>query len=341
MTRFPNKSRMAHALFSVAGIGAFLYLLGRFGIDNVAETARRAGWSFAAVMVVWLAIYTFNTLAWRLVLGRAGRGISFFRLFTVFVSGYALNTVTPFLAVGGEPYRATMLADTMGAAGSVSAVVLYRVINLFGHLLLLAAGVLIGVLIIPMSPIVRAISGAVFLAIAGLGYWVMTLHRDGIFIRLIAWFRRIKPLRGIGKRLERHGAELAAMDSLFTDAFRRRRREFVLAVGFEFLARAMMGLEVYIILRGAAVDVSFAAAVVIYVTYSLLINVIFFIPMNFGIRESGLILGLQGFAVPSLLGVYLGVVIRIRELFWVLLGLIFTVISTIKKLNVAREAQRV
>jgi uncharacterized protein (TIRG00374 family) len=333
------RSRMIHLLFFAFGLAAFVFLINRFGLENIADTARSAGWSLVYVVIVWLVIYLLNTLAWRLVLGRAGSSISFSLLFTTFVSGYALNTITPFLAVGGEPYRARILADAIDAPSSVSAVVLYRMINLLGHLLLLMTGVLLGILMLPMSAAFRIPLIFIFMAVGGLGYWIFTVHRDGMFVRSVRWTGRFRILRRVTSALNKHAAHITRMDALFTDAYHHRRNIFVVAVLLEYVTRAMMGLEVYIILQGAGTDVSFGSALFLYVTYSIIINLVFFIPLNFGIRESGLILGLQGLAMTPLLGVYLGVVIRLRELFWILVGLGFMLAAAMKQSVATKEVQ--
>lgn len=331
---------MAHLLFLLAGLGGFVYLVHSFGPADVMRIAGRAGWSLLYVMLVWMFIYLLNTLAWRLVLGAAGAEIRFSRLLAVYVSGCALNTITPFLAVGGEPYRAGVLADTLGLPGSVSAVVLYRLVNLLAHLLLLATGILLGMALLPMGLSLRLALVAVCLALGGTGYWVHTIHRDGIFVPAIGWIRRLPVFHRAARMLDKHAAELATMDALFTDAYRHRRARFIAALSIEYLTRVMMGLEVYIIIRGAGVPVSFWAALFIYVIYSIIINVIFFIPLNLGIRESGLMLGLHGFAMAPLLGVYLGVVIRIREAAWVLLGLLLVLVTSTRKMINSREKLR-
>lgn len=336
----PLISAPAHLLFLLFGLAAFVILIHRSGLENVLEPARRAGWSLVLVMMLWLAIYLMNTLAWRLILGVSGAKVPFARLFSVFLSGYALNTVTPFIAVGGEPYRAGMLADSIGTHASVSAVALYRAMNFLGHMVLMTLGAVVGLLTLPMADTLRWWLGGVVLVIGTLGYWAFTVHRDGIFVRLAAAVRRIGVLRRFSHTMDKHAAELAAMDRLFTDAFRHRRARFVAALLIEVLTRAMMGLEVFIILRGAGTPITFGGALFIYIVYSLIINVVFFIPLNLGVRESGLMLGLQGLAMTPLLGVYLGVIIRIREILWILLGLFFVLVSTVKKLIVLREAQQ-
>ena len=337
MKKLTLKSKLTHVVFFLAGLLAFIFLVDRFGIGNILDSASRAGWSLVYLMILWFIIYIMNTLAWKLVMGASGTRISFPQLFALYVSGYALNTITPFLAVGGEPYRAGMLADVMDMPSSVSAVVLYRVINLFSHMLLLMSGILFGIFMIPMPLPVRLVLAAAFLAISGIGYWVFTVHRDGIFVRLLGWVGRFRLLRFVARFLGKHASELTRMDTLFTDAYRHRRKNFVLAVILEYITRALMGVEIYIILQAIGISISLGAALFVYVTYSIIINVVFFIPLNLGIRESGLMLGLQSLAVTPLLGVYIGVVIRIRELFWILVGLSFMLISTLKRIVVVKE----
>jgi hypothetical protein len=49
--------------------------------------------------------------------------------------------------------------------------------------------------------------------------------------------------------------------------------------------------------------------------------------MNLGAREGGLYLGLESLALTPLLGVYLGIVMRLREFVWILFGLLFILLT--------------
>jgi len=103
------------------------------------------------------------------------------------------------------------------------------------------------------------------------------------------------------------------------------------AIGLEYLSRVLMGVEVYLILRGIGIDTTIVSALFLYVSYSIVINLLFFIPLNLGAREGGLALGLGTLALPPLLGVYLGVVMRVREFFWIALGLLFILFTNKQK----------
>ena len=121
------------------------------------------------------------------------------------------------------------------------------------------------------------------------------------------------------------------MDAVLTNTYHHQRGKFYTAVGLEFLSRLCMGIEVYLILYGIGIPISLPMALFLYVVYSIIINVLFFIPLNLGAREGGLALGLESLALPPLLGVYLGVVMRIREFVWIMIGLLFIFFTTEKE----------
>lgn len=317
------KVRATNIVFFLVGLGLFAFLVTEFGLEAILANVRRAGWSLAYVVVVWLGIYLLNTLSWSLVLGAQGARIGFGRLFMVTVSGFVINYITPVVALGGEPYKVSALAGTLGAGRSVSAVVLYRMVHLLGHMLLLLAGVVAALVFLPLGDAVNAALCAAGLLIGLVIGATLLGHRHGIFERLVRGLARVPLLGRLAKGLAAQGPALTEMDAAITEVYRDRRGTFYAAVLLEFLSRALMGAEVYLILHGVGVEVTFASALFLYLVYSIVINVMFFIPMNLGAREGGLYLGLESLALTPLLGVYLGIVMRLREFFWIVLGLLF------------------
>jgi uncharacterized protein (TIRG00374 family) len=325
------KISLSKILFFIFGLCAFVYLISRFGLDQIGTNIIRAGWSLLSIVGVWLVIYILNALAWKLVLGESGKKIPFPQLFMVTVSGFVINYVTPVIALGGEPYKVKALSGRFGTQQSVSAVVLYRMVHLLGHMLLLLAGIALALVFLSLP---AAIVGSLILA----GMVIMTVitltvmgHRDGIFERLHKLLQKLPfPGRTV-ERLDRYRDEVKEMDDVLTHVYRHSREKFYAAVGLEFLSRLCMGIEVYLILYGIGISTTVVMALFLYVVYSLIINVLFFIPLNLGAREGGLALGLESLALPPLLGVYLGVVMRIREFIWIMLGLLFIFLTTEKQ----------
>jgi uncharacterized protein (TIRG00374 family) len=315
-----------HARFNIAffvvGTALFVYLVQQFGLDRIEENIRRAGVSLVYIIVIWFFIYLLNTTAWNLILRRSGNRISFARLFMVTVSGFSINTITPVLAVGGEPYRVKMLSEPFGTRASLSAVVLYRMVYFFGHMLSILAGIACGVILLDLPAPLRLFLLAVFAVIGAAVVWALSVHKSGLFEPIMNVLRRFRLLRRVSAALEKRRDALMEMDSALTDVYSNERGRFYATVLLEFATRVLMAVEIYVILHSIGFEISIPSALFVYALYSVIINLFFFIPLNLGVREGGLMLGLQSLAATPMLGIYLGVVIRLRDFFWIIVGLI-------------------
>jgi len=193
---------------------------------------------------------------------------------------------------------------------------------------LLLAGCLGALFLLPLPGSLKAL----FCVAGGVIGVIITLtlsgHRNGVFVRLGARLSGFPWTRWLWKRLPVGEGNLREMDEVITRAYNGNRARFFLAVGCEVGTRVLMGVELYIILRGIGFAVTLPDAVFLYALYSLVINVIFFTPLNLGVREGGLMLGLESLSLPPMMGVYVGVVIRLREIFWIMVGLLFILAGT-------------
>src|SRR2546426_842331 len=317
--------------FFVFGLAAFLYLALRFGLDQIAANIQRAGWSLLTIVLLWLIVYLLNTFAWMLTLGNGGRRIRFGRLFMVTVSGFVINYVTPVVALGGEPYRVSALSESMGTGQSISAVIVYRMVHLLGHMFALLTGIIAALIVLPLPVSVTVPMALSAVAVCGIIVLTLMGHRHGFFEKLQSGLARIPILRRSAALLEKHRSNFKEMDLAITGPYHHARGKFLLAILLEYVSRICMAFEVFVILRGIGIEVDPVPAFFLYVLYSMIINLLFFIPLNLGAREGGLALGLESLSLPPLLGVYLGVVMRIREFFWILLGLSFMLLSVHKE----------
>ena len=319
------KNKKTEIAFFVFGLAIFVYLVSRFGVGQITANIAKSGWSLLYALLVWLVIYVLNTFSWKLLLDKEGKGVSLLRLFMVNVSGFAIDTITPVVALGGEPYKVKALAGVMGARKSLSAVLVFRMVHVLGHMLMLLVGIFAALyfLSLPVSLVwVLVVVGAVTMFIVVL---ILSGLRSGVFHRIQAVLGKIKFLSRLSEALRKHETDFHEMDRVVTYVYRNHQAKFLLAVILEFLCRACMGVELYLILHGTGVEISMVSALFLYVAYSIIINVVFFIPLNLGVREGGLYLGLESLALAPVLGIYLGVMIRIREFIWILLGLLLII----------------
>ena len=61
---------------------------------------------------------------------------------------------------------------------------------------------------------------------------------------------------------------------------------------------------------------------------SLFTNILFFSPMQIGTREGGFALALKTLSLPAGLGIYVSLVTRVRELFWIGVGILLMKVKT-------------
>lgn len=56
--------------------------------------------------------------------------------------------------------------------------------------------------------------------------------------------------------------------------------------------------------------------------YFFVCQLFFFSPMQLGAREGGFALAVGGLAIPGAFGVYTGLITRVRELIWIVIGVL-------------------
>jgi uncharacterized protein (TIRG00374 family) len=324
------KSKKTEIISFLLGCAVFAYLVNKFGFDRIVENVEHAGWTLLYITGVWLAVYLLNTLSWKLALGDAGKGIRYSYLFLVTVSGFVINYITPFLALGGEPYKVKKLAAAVGDHNSLSAVVLFRMVHLLGHMLLLLSGLLLALFFINLP---AALIGILILAsavISGIVFLTLLGNRVGLFKPMLGFLGRHKFLARPYTWLAQYEHTIEEMDEIVTGTFKNQRSRFYLSIFSEYLSRVCMGFEVYLILAGFGIIVSPVSALFVFVMYSIMINILFFVPMNVGVREGGIYLGLETIALPPLLSISLGIMMRIREFIWIMIGLVFILFTSDK-----------
>lgn len=108
-------------------------------------------------------------------------------------------------------------------------------------------------------------------------------------------------------------------------------RAFYSALVMEYVGRVINSYEYYFILLSLGFPVSFGDALLVLAFSSLIGNVLFFFPMQLGAREGSLafIVKLLGFGTLSF-GLFASFYTRIRELFWIIVGVSLVKVGTKK-----------
>ena len=313
-------------LFFLFGIVMLAVMLTQLDYRQVWDGLKSAGYWFFAVVALWAFLYMFNTATWYIIIKSGSNEptkINFFWLYKITVSGFALNYTTPCGLMGGEPYRVMSLSPKIGPERASSSVILYAMPHIFSHFLFWILSILIYLLTEPLNffmGIILTSAGAFCL----LGVWFFIKgYRKGMAVRLMNLLKHIpgakKWARGF---VERHKDQLDTIDSQIAALHNQNRKSFVSAVLLELACRFCSAFEIMFILLVLTADVSFAQCVLIFAFTSLFANLLFFIPLQLGGREGGFIMSTAGLALSASAGIFVALIVRIRELIWTAIGLL-------------------
>ncbi|GJG86193.1 membrane protein [Gemmatimonadetes bacterium T265] len=334
-------TRRLQAVAFVAGVAFLAWLVVTTGPRTILRDLARTGWTFLPIVLVWGGVYAGNTVAWLALLQGAAaddhvstggavnaeeaRGvIPFPRAFAITVSAFALNYVTPFVSLGGEPFKGAAAARWVGRPRAAASVVSFRVVHSLGQFLFWALTIPVAWVVLPPDRATRTLLlvAAVVLIPASVG--AVFLLRARVLERGLDALRRARALGGLGTRLsarlEPRRAALAAVDAeLVTVA--RHPAPLALALAVEVAGRFLAAFELVLVARVVGAPFGYADAVVAAGVSQVIMNLLFFVPFEAGTREGGLVLVARLLGLAPTVAVYAALVTRLRELTWIGIGL--------------------
>jgi len=312
-------SKKSKFILLIFGLAIFSYLVYDFGVANIVVNIKKLRWWFAADVGVWAVVYFCNAKAWFAILRDHVDGVSFPAVYKLTVTGFAINYITPFLNLGGEPYRVVELQKKAGTHRAVSSVILYSMVRMLFWFL---AVLMMFLFFSPTGSFAVALI-VVFLFVLGLFLLFLAGHKNGIFTLWFSWVDRHPFLQKLARPMEAKRQSLLIIDEHIRQLYNANRKTFYVAVGYELLARFISTFEFLFILVAIGFHPSYGEALYINAASSLIINVFFFMPFELGTREGGLFLVMQTIGYPPGIGIVIGLVNRLRELVWLFIGLTF------------------
>lgn len=317
----------ARDFFFLLGVASIVWMLLTFPFSwlEVRKGLLRAGMWIPVIIGLWLPVYALNTWAWRTILGtKRGKKPSFWRMYQLIVTGFALNYVTPVGLLGGEPYRIMELKSEVGTVRASSSTILHSMMHIFSHFCFWCFSIALFLALyfsrLNEVLIVVLMSGGVF-CLVGIGFFLLS-YRHGLAVRVLRWASH---LPFIGRRVKNfmqvNGEKIAMVDEEICNLHSHRPLAFYGSLILEFVARMLSCVEIFLILRIMDAQVSYWDAVLIHAFSSLLSNLVFFIPMQLGAREGSMAMCTSALRIGASQGVFLGLIIRLREIVWIVLGI--------------------
>ncbi len=324
-------NKYTKTLFFIIGLAVFSYLINDFGLDNIISNVKKTGWWFVPVVGIWGLVYYMNAWAWYYVIDAKQKNVPFIEVLKITISGFAINYVTPFVNLGGEPYRILMLKKPIGTNSAVSSVILYTMLHFLSHFFFWVTAILCALILLPLSTELKIILEVALIILSVFIWFVFRRHKRGIFESLINSIAKIPLLKKLKKKLEPKENSLMKIDEEIKHLFNNRKNAFYSALVLDYLSRMVGSLEFLFILKAIGMDISFMEAFYISAGSSLIINIFFFMPFELGTREGSLYLVLDSVKLSAGIGIYIGIINRAREFFWILIGLILIQFNGVKK----------
>jgi putative membrane protein len=318
-TRRPVAARLlgaAERLLLGAGVVLFVILVRRLGPATVWANLRMIGWGFVLVLAQEGVSYLLNTWGWRFTFPQS-RGILRFRdLLAARFAGEAINNLTPTATIGGEVVRGRMLSDRADPSAVWASIAVAKLTQTFAQMVFVFLGLAI---VVRDAPLPAGFRHGLLLGLVVLTTALLTgvaMQRRGMFMAAV------RLATGLGLRVpERLRDQLARLDAEI-GRFYAAPGAFAMSVSAFFVAWCMGIVEVYVVLWCLDAGPSWTRAATVEVLSVGIDALLFFVPAKAGTQEGGkvLIFGLLGLDPAK--GLTLGIVRRLRELSWSMVGLI-------------------
>lgn len=306
------------------GIVVLFYMLYKIGLNVILDNISQIGYWFVPVLLSWLLVYFMNALAFRHVLEEPGIQVKFSKVLQLTVSGYSINYITPFVALGGEPYRIMELTPLVGKTKASSSVLMYGVLHILSHILFWFISIFV-ILAIAQVDKLLYISCAVILVMAlGTALFFFSVYKKGLTISLFLFLAKIPFIgRRISLFIDKNQQFLIDIDTQIREMYDHRKRDFYLGLFWEFFARVIGCVELYFIGISLGMGMGIKESIVLSSCSSLFANIVFFLPMQLGTREGGMIMTLLSMGFMASSGVVMGLATRVREVVWIGIGLLW------------------
>ena len=309
----------------IFGLLFFSWLIADFGIMNILTNLQTTGWFFIPIIGTWLVVYLLNAVAWAFIINKPG--LSFGNILSVTISGYALNYMTPFFHLGGEPYRALAFKEELGLNKSVSVTISYVMLHFLSSFLIWIAATFVIMFFIPIPKTVVWALSAGLIVFGVVVYFFIKGYKNGVTKSFISLLIKLPLPKKIEAGIKNKEDFLTSVDDNITELLLKRKWSFIAANFFECASRLVATFEFYFILKAIGLNPSIMDAFIINAGAGLISNLLFFVPFELGVKEGGLyaVLGFLSFT-PSV-GIYVGIVNRLREMVWIFVGLILITFS--------------
>ncbi len=311
--------RRVETILIVLSIAFYVWFIAHFGPSKIFSYLRIAGWGLALTISLEAVARFVNTIGWRVTIYDCPPNLGMAQLFFTRIAGEAVDYVTPSAQLGGQFVMAMMVRHKLKMSFGLATVVIAALAEVVGQIGFITAALFVSLHMIPAAerlfwPIVGGF--AIALSLAGGFFFVQQKRPFSHLWRAAAHF----DLGGTQREEIRTSADEA--DSLLIDFYSRHRARFFIAAVCYFVAWSLGPVEIYLLLNLLHQPDSIRIALLVEGVGLLLERATFLIPAKLVSQEGGKALILAMLGYPAGIGFAIGFLRRVKELVWVLFGLV-------------------
>ena len=330
-------------LTTAAGIALFAWLIWNAGPNDVWRDVRRIGWGFVAVIAIAGIRFALRAAAWARCL-EPPHTLPLGEAFPAVVSGDALGNLTPLGPLVGEPAKAAFVRTRVPLAAAFTALAVENVFYTLSVAAVIAAGTIALLLrgtAAASTPIAAddlrlaaeaaiALVLATYVAVA----WAL-LRQPALLSRMVEIAGRLWP----SARLQSRRDKVRRLEHDIYTFTARRRQTIGPLIATELGFHVLGVLEVHFTLWLLGLQPRLADSFIFETTNRLTTVLFKFVPQQLGVNEGATVLTAQVLGLGAQAGTTLGVVRRVRMLFWQLVGMALLVRHGITARRILDDAE--
>ena len=311
--------------FILPGLGLLFlgYLIGHLGPEEILHNFALVKWSFPFILVLACSWHITNSIAWSFAFPPGAFRPRLRHLFMAKLAGETVNQLTPLANIGGEPLKAYLLKRESPTSLGLASVVINKMAQFITGLIFTAAGLCLIVLYwdLPRTLPLPIQVGLGILLMTGI-LFILLLYKkhQRLFSSLLHLLHKL----GIRtEQLERRMAKAVRIDDNIGQFYKNYKARFFGVMFFHSLGWLLGACETYVILRALGADIGFAVSFLITSLTVIINSLFFFMPSNIGVLEGGQVFLVSTLGLAPALGLSLGIIKRMRKIFWLTLGWLF------------------
>jgi glycosyltransferase 2 family protein len=315
--------RRVETILIVLSLVFYAWFLNHFGPAQILSYLRLAGWGVALTISLEGVARVVNTVGWRVTIYDCPPSLGMAQLFFARIAGEAIDYITP---PSGQFVMAMMVRQRLRMSFGLATTVVAALAEVIGQIGFITLAILVSLNMVPAGarlfwPIVGGFAIALSLAA---GFFFVQQKRP--FSHL---WRAAARLHIGGVQSEQIGAAADEADGLLLDFYAEHRTRFFVATLCYLVAWSLGPIEIYLLLYLLHQPDSLRLALLVDGVGLLLERATFLIPAKLVSQEGGkaLILAMLGYRAG--VGFAIGFLRRVKEMVWVLLGLLTLMIHRI------------